>query len=113
MVETLCGAGCVASGKKRFSVGRTDRRQGCGSDVLRTDFPNVISSLTIPNVIQLEEAQQRILKVLPSPTIVRVAVANGAGRFLAENIAAAVDLPPFENSAMDGYAVRAADVAGA
>ena len=43
----------------------------------------------------------------------RVAVAAAAGRFLAEPVVAPIDLPGFDNSAMDGYAVRAADVAGA
>ncbi|HEX8695175.1 MAG TPA: gephyrin-like molybdotransferase Glp [Longimicrobium sp.] len=35
------------------------------------------------------------------------------GRVLAEDVAAPVDLPPWDNSAMDGFAVRAADVRGA
>ncbi|GLX02172.1 gephyrin-like molybdotransferase Glp [Microtetraspora sp. NBRC 16547] len=35
------------------------------------------------------------------------------GTVLAEDVASPVALPPFDNSAMDGYAVRAADVAGA
>src|SRR5476649_1395580 len=35
------------------------------------------------------------------------------GCMLAEAVVAAVDLPPFDNSSMDGYAVRVADVAGA
>ena len=35
------------------------------------------------------------------------------GRVLAETLVAGVALPPFDNSAMDGYAVRSADVAGA
>ncbi len=41
-----------------------------------------------------------------------VPLAAAAGRVLAEAVAAAVDLPPFDNSAMDGYAVRAADTPG-
>jgi len=72
-----------------------------------------MTSPTIPDVIQLEEAQQRILDTLPAPVVERVEITNGDGRFLVENILAAVDLPPFDNSAMDGYAVRAVDVAGA
>src|SRR5690349_19485370 len=35
------------------------------------------------------------------------------GRVLAEALVAAVALPPFDNSAMDGYAVRGADLTGA
>ena len=69
--------------------------------------------LTISNVIPLEEAQQQILAALPVPAIERVGLADWSGRILAENVLAAVDLPSFDNSAMDGYAVRAADVAGA
>ena len=42
-----------------------------------------------------------------------VALLEASGRVLAEPITAADDVPPFANSAMDGYAVRAADTAGA
>ncbi|RMF78670.1 MAG: molybdopterin molybdenumtransferase MoeA, partial [Nitrospirae bacterium] len=41
------------------------------------------------------------------------AVAEAVGRVLAEGVAAPEPLPPFTNSAMDGYAVRWADVAPA
>jgi molybdenum cofactor synthesis domain-containing protein len=40
----------------------------------------------------------------------RVALANARGRYLAEEIVADSDLPPFDRSQMDGYAVRASDV---
>lgn len=43
----------------------------------------------------------------------RTSIANAFGHFLAEDIAARFDLPPFTSSSMDGYAVRAADVGGA
>src|SRR5687767_141965 len=43
----------------------------------------------------------------------RVPIERAAGRVLAEPATAAVDLPPFPSSAMDGFAVRAADTAGA
>ena len=39
----------------------------------------------------------------------RAALAEAAGRVAASDAAAAVDLPPFDRSAMDGYAVRSAD----
>ncbi|POM27301.1 Molybdopterin molybdenumtransferase [Actinomadura rubteroloni] len=42
-----------------------------------------------------------------------VALPDAAGTVLAEPVAAPVALPPFDNSAMDGYAVVAADIAGA
>ena len=43
----------------------------------------------------------------------RLALAAAHGRFLAEEISARFDLPPFDNSSMDGYAVRADETAGA
>ncbi len=42
-----------------------------------------------------------------------VELAAAGGRILAEDFRAAIDMPPFANSAMDGYAVRAGDVAKA
>lgn len=41
----------------------------------------------------------------------RISLADALGRFLAEDIVADSDLPPFDRAQMDGYAVRAADVA--
>lgn len=42
----------------------------------------------------------------------RVALLEADGRILADGLAAPGDLPPFRNSAVDGYAVRLADLAG-
>ena len=43
----------------------------------------------------------------------RVALADALGRITASPVESPIDLPPFRNSQMDGFAVRAADVAGA
>src|SRR5712691_10515202 len=43
----------------------------------------------------------------------RIFLADALGRILAEDIVADSDLPPFDRAQMDGYAVRAADVANA
>lgn len=48
----------------------------------------------------------------PAPTEL-VPLGEALGRVLAEDVTAAVAIPSFDNSAMDGYAVRAADLAGA
>jgi molybdenum cofactor synthesis domain-containing protein len=48
--------------------------------------------------------------VLPSES---VALAHARGRYLAENVVADSDLPPFDRSQMDGYAVRAAETENA
>jgi len=61
----------------------------------------------------VEEHRAAVLSLvaaLPSET---VPLAQALGRVLASDVVAAVDLPGFDNSAMDGYAVRSADVAGA
>ena len=63
-------------------------------------------------LLAYEEAQARILaagRPLPSE---RVDVGAAAGRVLAEDARSVVDLPPFPSSAMDGYAVRTADLPG-
>ncbi|MCB0219111.1 MAG: molybdopterin molybdotransferase MoeA [Chrysiogenetes bacterium] len=54
-----------------------------------------------------------ILKDLPAMGTERVQLLDAAGRVLAEPIASSRTLPPRDCSAMDGYAVRAADLAGA
>jgi molybdopterin molybdotransferase len=63
-------------------------------------------------LLSLEEALERILgRVMPlGPEDVELSAA--AGRVLAEDARAAVDLPPFPSSAMDGYAVRSEDTPG-
>ena len=50
--------------------------------------------------------------VAPLPAV-RVPVGRALGLALAQDVTAVVDLPGFDNSAMDGYAVRAAELAGA
>jgi molybdopterin molybdotransferase len=47
------------------------------------------------------------------PKVVEVPLQQGLHRVLAENLFALEDLPRFDKSAMDGYAVRAVDLAGA
>jgi molybdopterin molybdotransferase len=49
-------------------------------------------------------------RVVPVDGYETVALREAAGRVLAENIVAPVNVPPFDNSAVDGYAVRAADL---
>jgi len=64
-------------------------------------------------VINLEAAVQQILAALPTTASERVSLEHACGRVLSERMVATLDLPAFDNSAMDGYAVRASDVAGA
>jgi molybdopterin molybdotransferase len=62
------------------------------------------------DVLDLETAVARVLAALPAPQTDRIPLAESAGRILAETIVSPLDLPAFDNSAMDGYAVRAAEV---
>ena len=62
-------------------------------------------------MIDLEDAQRLVLEACPPLAPVTVAAAEALGRVLAADIVAAEDVPPFANSAVDGYAVRAADLA--
>ena len=64
-------------------------------------------------MIPLDEAQQRILdSVAPLPP--RLTPRDAArGQVLAREVIASEMVPPFANTAMDGYAVRASDTAGA
>ena len=60
----------------------------------------------------MQEAQARVLERVQALAAESVAVGAAAGRVTAEPARAVVDLPPFASSAMDGYAVRAADLPG-
>src|SRR6187397_2068533 len=64
-------------------------------------------------MLELEDALARILACLPPPQSERVALSHAFGRVAGENIVAPIDLPGFDNSSMDGYAVRAADIVSA
>lgn len=59
----------------------------------------------------LPEAQREVLDAVRPLDAVRVPLHEALGLALAEPVAAPHDVPPFANSAMDGYAVRAADAA--
>ncbi|HET89425.1 MAG TPA: molybdopterin molybdenumtransferase MoeA [Chloroflexi bacterium] len=61
-------------------------------------------------VLGVEEARERILATVDVLEAERVPVLEASGRVLAEEIAADRDIPPLTNAAMDGYAVRGADV---
>lgn len=64
-------------------------------------------------MISLDEARARVLRSCRPTAPVRLPLAEALGRVLAETVHAPEPVPPFANTAMDGFAVRAADVAGA
>jgi molybdopterin molybdotransferase len=66
-------------------------------------------------LIALEDALGRLLAMADQAPIdarQTVALADAMGRVLAEDLQASLDLPPWPNSAMDGYALRQADWRG-
>jgi molybdopterin molybdotransferase len=61
----------------------------------------------------LEEALARILAAVPASTSEWAPLSAASGRMLAAPVQSPIDLPCFDNSAMDGYGVRSSDVASA
>jgi molybdopterin molybdotransferase len=64
---------------------------------------------TTTQLISVAEAQRIVLGRAKRLDAERVPIERAAGRILAASVTALVDLPPFPSSAMDGYALRAAD----
>ena len=64
------------------------------------------------DLLTYEQAQKLVLDRTRALSAESVALAAAAGRVTGAPVHAAVDLPPFASSAMDGFAVRAADTPG-
>ena len=79
-----------------------------------TSVKQVVSCLDDydPDALKVERAREAIKACLvPIAGTERVAVRSALGRVLAQDIVPTLDVPAHDNSAMDGYAVRAADLA--
>ena len=62
-------------------------------------------------LLRLDDMERLIAeRIAPVAETDRVPLAAARGRVLAADVVAPVDLPPFDNSAVDGYAVRHADL---
>jgi molybdopterin molybdotransferase len=64
------------------------------------------------SLLAIEDALSCIAAHVTPLALERVVLEDAYGRFLAEDLCAPLDLPPFRNSSMDGYAVRAVDTPG-
>ena len=65
-------------------------------------------------LLAVEEAARLMMQQVPVLTETEtLPLAQAHGRVLAADVVAPVPLPPFDNSAVDGYAVRHADIAAA
>ncbi|HEY7471500.1 MAG TPA: gephyrin-like molybdotransferase Glp [Gemmatimonadota bacterium] len=67
--------------------------------------------LTSAPPLSVHEAQTRILDRVRTLGAERVPLREARGRAAAEELTSSLDLPPWDNAAMDGYALRSADVA--
>jgi molybdopterin molybdotransferase len=64
-------------------------------------------------MISVEEALERILSRVGTLGDEQVPLTRALGRVLAQAVSSSLDLPPWPNSSMDGYALRSADATGA
>ncbi len=64
-------------------------------------------------MLSLEEAQARITGAISPVEPIRIDLTEAAGGIVREAVSAPLNLPRFDNSAMDGYAVRSADLKAA
>jgi molybdopterin molybdotransferase len=64
-------------------------------------------------MIRVEEALKLILDTVKVLGLEKVDILSSLGRVLGEDVVARYSIPPWDNSAMDGYAVRCEDIAGA
>ena len=64
-----------------------------------------------PNSLSFEQAQERILNGVKAIKTQRsVSIREALGRVLSHDVTSPLDVPPFINSAMDGYAINSADI---
>jgi molybdopterin molybdotransferase len=61
----------------------------------------------VPELIEIDEARRRVVEAARPLAAEEVALAGGLGRVLAEDVRSSVDVPPFDSSAMDGFALVA------
>src|SRR6266550_1906629 len=110
-----CASAAVARSGERtnstdFTIYRTGgRRDPSNINGMATTFQRPRGE----QMIEVEEAQRRVLAEVPVFESEEVALVDALGRVLRQDVAAPEDVPQRDNSAMDGYAVRADDVAGA
>ena len=87
----------------------------CGRDKIWIELFELKSNrlpFRLANMIPISEAIKIVLQQTPRLAEVElISLSDSRGRILAEDIIADTDLPPFDRAQMDGYALRAADVA--
>ncbi len=64
-------------------------------------------------MISVEQALEKVLENIEILDVEESPILDCLGQVLAEDVASTINIPPMDNSAMDGYAVRSADTRGA
>jgi molybdopterin molybdotransferase len=88
---------------------------GATTEVMQRAYPDpreTDSVRVVRPLLSVDEALERVLERACSLAPEAVPLDDAAGRVLAADATATVDLPPFRSSAMDGFAVRVADCPG-
>ena len=62
------------------------------------------------DMLSVEDAREKILGTVCKTEVVTIPVTDSLGLVLSDNVASSINIPPYDNSAMDGYAIRAEDV---
>src|SRR5262245_22000327 len=97
------------------SMGAGSNPGAAGRKLCRSPAPTscVKTAVVDPNrMLSLDEALDRVLRAAVPLAAESFAVAEVYNRVLAEDVISPSDLPSFDHSAMDGYAVASADLAG-
>ena len=109
LVESLT----VTTGRRQVSPPLPVHQQILSSDTIRRFDSSDDKGNNPLRMLSLEEAIERSLAATPKLGGETISLANAEGRFAASDAKAKVSLPAFDNSAMDGYAVRSCDLKSA
>lgn len=80
---------------------------------LHRPYPALCGCVDAPGLVPVDQAIKRGLALIsPVPEVEMLALGAATGRVLARNFASPIPFPLFDNAAMDGYALRCADLVG-
>ena len=113
---SVISSDALAPTVSRDALARTATRDALARTATRDALARVVSCLDDydPNALKVEKAREVIRSLLtPVATNEKVSVRAALGRVLGEDIISTLDVPAHDNSAMDGYALRHADLKAA
>src|SRR3569833_4015572 len=96
--------------RHRAGQGRAARQGERAAELLMAQLTDDCFAFSGP-LLRLDDMERLIgERIAPVTEVERVPLRDARGRVLSADVVAPVDLPPFDNSAVDGYAVRHADL---